>query len=883
MSIDPITAEFQVVSFNGTKKAFFPETEGAFHYAWDFGDGATSNEERPVHTYLAPGDYVITLTIIDACGDSTSATQEIEIDGCQPGWRGQIRSLNNYVEPDEDICDFVQDGVMHLPSSFSDINYYWTNFNFCDTICIPENFTFQARLKNAQQDGGLNAYDITVSLTGEGLNTGLKAMGASWALQYTRIWSGDTQLNDLPELIFDFSEFFILEMEFSNGVVYFKYNGTVFKELPAQEAICDIRNIRFYFKGSGMVDWLKVADEGGEVIFEENFDDCQNMEEPEICTPAPFLVNFDQQLGCELGELVINPLSGDGPFVYNLVPNPNDISTSDSIFTDLPPDNYTATAAAVCSYQDSSIQFSIPEPLRDSIVFQEAAICGGLGQIVISGIDGVPPYGYKLNDGDWQDAGTFTELTPGTYQITVKDQRGCESTRAVEITSQVSEIQLDVDSTDLSWSCLDQDAFISFSAQGDALYHFFQLDDRPPQADGLFTDLTPGLYTVIAIDENNCYSQPYEFEVTEEYINFPNVQAFTICEGDSVVVGNQVYSQAGTYLDTLTSVQGCDSTVTTELTVNASYNSNLQSTICQSDTLLFNGQPLTETGTYTAEYQTTLGCDSTVTLELAVLPEYEETLQATICEGETYLFNEQGLDTAGTYEAILQSQAGCDSLVVLQLAVETPSESFFDTTLCEGEVLDIGGEVFETAGDYTLQLTDANGCDSTVYLMLDYYPPPLYEVETTPDFGYGDGSLLLMLSDSTHTLIWEDGSVDLERTNLQAGFYYASIEDEWGCVAEIEVEVPGGELQLAMPNTFTPNGDGTNDFFNVVGNAEAQVAVLRIFNRWGQQVYNNEYPTRGWDGTFNGKPQPAEVYYYQIEVQTPDGVWTRQGDVTLVR
>jgi gliding motility-associated-like protein len=88
---------------------------------------------------------------------------------------------------------------------------------------------------------------------------------------------------------------------------------------------------------------------------------------------------------------------------------------------------------------------------------------------------------------------------------------------------------------------------------------------------------------------------------------------------------------------------------------------------------------------------------------------------------------------------------------------------------------------------------------------------------------------------------------------------------------------------VAAPNVFTPNGDGTNDFFNVIGNAEARVVGFRIFNRWGQQVYDNEYPDRGWDGSFKGKPQPTEVDYYQIEVQTPDGRWTRQGDVTLVR
>lgn len=365
--------------------------------------------------------------------------------------------------------------------------------------------------------------------------------------------------------------------------------------------------------------------------------------------------------------------------------------------------------------------------------------------------------------------------------------------------------------------------------------------------------------------------------------NYSEEGSAAICQGETYDFFGTPLTEPGLYTESLTASNGCDSLITLDLAVLPAVSENLQSTICQSDTLFFNEQALTEEGTYTAEYQTTQGCDSTVTLELEVLSEFETPISATICEGETYSFNGQELSAAGAYEAEMQSQAGCDSLVVLQLSVAALSETFFDTTLCEGAVLELSGQAFDMVGDYTLQLTDANGCDSTVYLMLDYYPPPLYEVETTPDFGYGYGSLSLALADSTHALIWEDGSTAPERTSLQAGFYYASIEDEWGCVAEIEVEVPAGELRLAMPNTFTPNGDGTNDFFNVIGNAEARVVAFRIFNRWGQQVYNNEYPEQGWDGTTDGKPQPTEVYYYQIEVQTVDGLWTRQGDVTLVR
>jgi gliding motility-associated-like protein len=405
---------------------------------------------------------------------------------------------------------------------------------------------------------------------------------------------------------------------------------------------------------------------------------------------------------------------------------------------------------------------------------------------------------------------------------------------------------------------------------GDSLHVFGQW----VSAEGLYCDTMPTVGSCIRVECVDLAVLP----------SWATSDSATICEGESYDFYGTLLTEPGLYTEPFTAANGCDSLVAIDLSVLPEAATALQSAICQNDTFLFDGQALTVPGTYTAEYQTAEGCDSLVTLMLSLLPEYEETLQATICEGEAYAFNEEELTTAGTYSVSLQSAAGCDSLVTLVLAVQTSAESFFDTVLCLGEVLDLGGEAFSAAGDYTLAFTDENGCDSLVYLMLDYYPPPLYELEVVPDYGYGDGTLSITLTDSTLTLAWADGSTGLQRSDLPAGFYYAAIADEWGCVTEIELEVPAGEIQLAMPNTFTPNGDGLNDFFNVLSNTGTpEVLAFRIFNRWGQQVYNNQRPQQGWDGTFKGRHQPSEVYHYQIEVQTPSGPWYRQGDVTLVR
>ena len=358
----------------------------------------------------------------------------------------------------------------------------------------------------------------------------------------------------------------------------------------------------------------------------------------------------------------------------------------------------------------------------------------------------------------------------------------------------------------------------------------------------------------------------------------------TICESESYDFFGQALTESGSYTHPLSAENGCDSLIVLELEVLSNVEDQRQAAICEGDTLSFEGQLLTAAGTYTAAYPAANGCDSIITMDLSVRPAYDQDMQVTICEGETYTFNGEVLSEAGTYLSEGQTQFGCDSLVSLQLTVQPPKETFLDTVLCADERMVVGGQTFDAAGDYTIPLTGAAGCDSIVYLMLDYFPAPAYEAMTMPDFGLDDGMITLSLADSSWVVEWPDGGNELQRGGLTAGEYAIDIIDEWGCVTTVSVGVDGVDMIVDMPNTFTPNGDGTNDYFYPVTNAKGlEVLYFVVFNRWGQKVYDNEYPDRGWDGVFNGKPQPSEVYYYLVEVRVAGGVWRDQGDVTLVR
>lgn len=88
---------------------------------------------------------------------------------------------------------------------------------------------------------------------------------------------------------------------------------------------------------------------------------------------------------------------------------------------------------------------------------------------------------------------------------------------------------------------------------------------------------------------------------------------------------------------------------------------------------------------------------------------------------------------------------------------------------------------------------------------------------------------------------------------------------------------------LGLPTAFSPNGDGENDILYVRG-AAIRTMDLKIWNRWGQLVFESHSQDKGWDGTFNGQPQPIDAYAYVLDVSFIDGTEKLlKGNITLLR
>ena len=106
-----------------------------------------------------------------------------------------------------------------------------------------------------------------------------------------------------------------------------------------------------------------------------------------------------------------------------------------------------------------------------------------------------------------------------------------------------------------------------------------------------------------------------------------------------------------------------------------------------------------------------------------------------------------------------------------------------------------------------------------------------------------------------------------------------------GCqdTATVQVRV-NIETLLGMPDAFTPNGDGFNDYFRPAGLDDQFILEFKIYNRWGQVVFDGTDTSSSWDGTFRGVEQPTEVYIYLLHYQLPGQIpMVMKGEMTLIR
>lgn len=216
--------------------------------------------------------------------------------------------------------------------------------------------------------------------------------------------------------------------------------------------------------------------------------------------------------------------------------------------------------------------------------------------------------------------------------------------------------------------------------------------------------------------------------------------AATVCERFSWHDSN--YYVSGTHLYNTTNAVGCDSTVTLTLVVNDTNITNESAEICISQLpYSWNGTDITTTLTgrtpfvsaHTFNATNVAGCDSTVTLTLTVYPSDSATDHQRHCD--SYMWIDGVTYTESTEAPILYlgNQYGCDSLVTLNLIIDSSFHYEYVDSLCTGSSYTFADMTITTGGIFTNDLTASNGCDSTITLMLTLLEKPNVSIVTDHD------------------------------------------------------------------------------------------------------------------------------------------------------
>jgi len=169
-------------------------------------------------------------------------------------------------------------------------------------------------------------------------------------------------------------------------------------------------------------------------------------------------------------------------------------------------------------------------------------------------------------------------------------------------------------------------------------------------------------------------------------------------------------------------------------------------------------------------------------------------------------------------------------------------------------------------GIYTVEVTNSNGCVRTRIITVTASNIATIDNVQVVDLSNDNSVTVLVtgLGDYEYSLDNENFQTSNTFSNIEAGIYTVYVKDLNGCgIATEEISV------LGIPNYFTPNGDGYNDYWNIKGinsrlNSET---IIYIFDRYGKLVKQISPLGQGWDGNFNGNQMPSSDYWYSIQLE----------------
>lgn len=904
---------FQFDCTNPTTVAFSDSSQGAQTWFWDFGDGNTSTAQNPVHTYASPSTYSVTLVV-------TNTTT-----GCVDS----ITKILPFGTPNADFTSDTTTGCTDLRVRFSDQSTFASSWlwrfgdgstssaqNPLKIYTTPGQYTVTLIINPGQPCSDsitrvnyINAYGVVAGFSYNHVSVcspsqilltdtsqGYQSNVVSWMWTFG---DGDTSYITNPSHTYTTSEF----------VETFNITLTVTDNRGCSDSR-NLSGLRIY-NPQPYFTYDTIACPGQPVFFYDSIPGFSNV---------AYLWNFGDG-GTATTDSPSHVYNAPGNYAVSLtlthvptgcvktytVPNAVEVSNPtidffvNANFDPCPP--FPVQFTNVGDRPDLSYQYYFGD--GDTSTFNNPLhVYDRPGKYTVTLI-GVTPAGCT-------DTVTYFELVHAggpTGVFTASQDSGC-----VPLTIDLSAV---VDGTTTAYTLTTGDGTI-----------------YPDSLHATHTYTTAGEYTVTysLTDSLGC-SFPYDFDtIVVGAIPYPNLPTDTVvCKGNyisfNLALGDYfswTANQAPTYLScdtcanvlitapdtityyvTATTNIGCSASDTVLVNVDAlpQIFPGISFRICPNDTLQLSAGPNVQAATWTPNQY----ISDTNSVSPVVYPP------------DTMIYRVTG-----------SNSTGCSISRIVRVEVigrVVANLSFNDTLLCEGGAVQLDLNVEQASYNdtsyiwsppsylsspiiqdplfngphgvysYTVITRSSTCIPDTDVVNIEVAPKPSVEAGDDQTVAVGTEVQIWAASPNQVTYYWTPTVDSLSCTVCRRPFVtvsdsqwiYVMAINEFGCAAYDSVRlvtVGCDPNSVFIPNTFTPNNDDLNDRLYVRGAGLRSLSYFRVFDRWGQMVYETKNLNEGWDGSLNGSDRECElgVYVYMMKGVCSSGQeMVKSGNVTLVR
>ena len=546
--------------------------------------------------------------------------------------------------------------------------------------------------------------------------------------------------------------------------------------------------------------------------------------------------------GCD-GAVTTTVLCGQAPFTYEWSTG---ATTADA--TGLCPGEYWVRVTDATNLS-KKLLIKIPNPpgsVSGAVTTVIPENCDrSNGRITIQSVDGgAAPHLFSLNGGAYQSSNIFNGLDSGSYILRIKDAGGCIAADTILVSRIAGPIDAAVFVKKSSCAVDNGEVKVNAVMGGEGPY-LYTLSGKGTNSTGVFTNLAAANYQLTVADTAGC-------SFTKTIV----VQKASPPTGAVITVLNDHCNQNIGSIE-ITNIIGGEAPYTFSM-----------------DSLAFTSGMLTKlsAGSYTVYIKDANGCvlkkEPVSIVDEGSVNELSVTVKQAYC-GKT------------VGEITITSVLGGTAPYFFSIDSAGYSSANTFTNILPG--------------DHKLYVRDKFNCVYEESFTIDFKALPLFTligVDTAVCYGEsvtlrveGDKNMMRHISwnipargDSAVLTVSEDKRVSV------------SVEDVNGCVIVNDKFITmkacnPPERCLVIPNAFTPNNDGLNDLIvPVVNGCRVDSIMFKIYNRWGEIVYETTQLGKGWNGVYKNNPQPPGSYAYVYVYITEDGIVRQQkGSFVLIR